>query len=122
MVKYSVGLLDKAFDALANKHRRDIISALALQPLSISTLAEWQSLSLPAIHKHIRILEACQLVLRRKIGRSNFLVLNHESLNEVQNWLKQHQTHWGNSAATLENYTPRQHSFLPKKSEDKKVG
>ena len=50
MVKYSVGLLDKAFDALANKHRRDIISALALQPLSISTLAEWQGLSLPAIH------------------------------------------------------------------------
>lgn len=119
MVKFTAELLDKAFDALANSHRRDIISALALQPLSISTLAEWQKLSLPAIHKHIKVLEGCNLILRRKIGRSNFLVLNHEALTEVQDWLTQHQTYWGSAKATLANYTPkpsnsRQPTSLPK--------
>lgn len=115
MVKYSIKLLDKLFDALANEHRRNIISSLALQPLSISTLAEWQKLSLPAIHKHIKILESCGLISRRKIGRSNFFVLNSAKLAEVQKWLLAHQTHWGSAKATLQNYSPRQHGSVLKK-------
>ena len=42
--------LDTVFEALANKHRRDIIYVLGLQPCSISFLAEMRGLSLPAIH------------------------------------------------------------------------
>ncbi len=99
-------LLDKAFDALASAHRRAIITALSLQPRSISQLADFQRLSLPAIHKHIKTLESAQLIHRRKIGRSNFLVLNHRSFFLVQKWLLQHQTHWGSATATLANYDP----------------
>jgi DNA-binding transcriptional ArsR family regulator len=117
MVKYSLSSMDKAFGALANAHRRGIISALALQPLSINTLAEWQSLSLPAIHKHIKILEGCNLVHRRKIGRSNFLALNYEGLKHVQDWLHIHQTHWGSAKATLTNYQPAQRPTLKTKGQ-----
>jgi DNA-binding transcriptional ArsR family regulator len=113
-----ISILDKAFDALANEKRRSIITSLSLQPLSISKLAQFNDLSLPAIHKHIKILEQAELVCRRKIGRTNFLVLNHDSLILVQQWLLQHQAHWGSAKATLENYAPprsAQSSFLTNK-------
>jgi DNA-binding transcriptional ArsR family regulator len=96
--------LDNVFEALANKHRREIIHALSLQPSSISQLASQQDLSLPAIHKHIDILEKGGLILRRKTGRTNFLALNRESLHGLQGWLMQYHTYWGNDQETLENY------------------
>ena len=50
--------LSRVFDALANEHRREIIRLLALQPRSISQLAEIRGMSLPAIHKHVALLAA----------------------------------------------------------------
>jgi len=79
--------LDNIFEALANKHRREIIYVLSLQPCSISKLAFLRNLSLPALHKHIEILEKGGLVTRRKIGQTNFLTLNLESLRGLQDWL-----------------------------------
>lgn len=96
--------LDRVLDALANKHRRKIVYILALQPSSITKLAQSCKLSLPAIHKHIKILEKANLVNRKKIGRTNFLVRNINSLQELQQWIAQYQTHWGNDKETLENY------------------
>lgn len=96
--------LDHIFEALANKHRREIIYALSLQPCSISKLASMRSLSLPAIHKHIDILEKGGLILRKKIGQTNFLTLNRAALRGLQDWVMQYHTYWGNDQATLENY------------------
>lgn len=96
--------LDQGFDALANPHRREIIYALGLQPRSISQLATMQGLSFPAIHKHIRVLEEARMVLRRKIGRTNFLALNRGPLQGIQEWLGQLHPYWGNEKETLENY------------------
>ena len=79
--------LDIVFEALANKHRREIIYVLSLGPCSISKLAFLRNLSLPAIHKHIEILENGGMVTRRKIGQTNFLTLNRESLQGLQDWL-----------------------------------
>jgi DNA-binding transcriptional ArsR family regulator len=96
--------LDKVFEALASKHRREIIYALSIQPYSISRLAATRNLSLPAIHKHIKLLEKAGLISRKKIGQTNFLTLNRQSLRGSQNWLLQYNTHWGNDGETLENY------------------
>jgi DNA-binding transcriptional ArsR family regulator len=79
--------LDNVFEALANKHRREIIYVLTLGPCSISKLAFLRNLSLPAIHKHIEVLEKGGIVTRRKIGQTNFLTLNRESLRGLQDWL-----------------------------------
>ncbi len=97
--------LDIIFEALANKHRREIIYALGLQPHSISQLASQQDLSLPAIHKHIKILESAGMLLRKKIKQTNFLALNKESLQCLQDWLMQYHAYWGSNEETLENYT-----------------
>ena len=96
--------LDNSFEALANKHRREIIYVLSLQPYSISKLADMRGLSLPAIHKHIKILENAGMIIRRKIGRTNYLSLNRGSLRGVQDWLMQFHAYWGSDGETLENY------------------
>lgn len=79
--------LDNVFTALASKHRREIIYILSLQPCSISKLAFLRNLSLPAIHKHIDILEKGGMITRRKVGQTNFLALNRSSLRGLQDWL-----------------------------------
>ena len=84
--------LDNVFEALANIHRREIIYILSLEPCSISKLAFLRNLSLPAIHKHIEVLEKGGMVTRRKIGQTNFLTLNRESLQGLQDWLMRIKT------------------------------
>ncbi len=96
--------LDKIFEALASRHRREIIYALGLQPHSISQLAAQQNLSLPAIHKHIKRLESADMILRKKTKQTNFLALNKKSMLGLQDWLMQYQAYWGNDEETLENY------------------
>jgi DNA-binding transcriptional ArsR family regulator len=112
--------LDSIFEALANKHRREIVYALGLQPHSISQLASMRELSLPAIHKHIKILETAGLVLSKKIGRTNFLALNKDSLRGLQDWLMQYHTYWGSNKETLENYAHYLQEKKPKKGGENK--
>lgn len=103
--------LDNVFEALANQHRREIIYVLGLQPYSVSQLASMRGLSLPAIHKHIKVLENAGLITAKKIGRTKFLTLNRESLRGLQDWLMQYHPYWGNDEESLENYA----EYLKKK-------
>lgn len=96
--------LSRVFDALANEHRREIIRLLALQPRSISQLADLRGLSLPAIHKHVRVLEEATMVSRRKLGRTNFLALERGPLSRLQAWTGQLNPWWGTDRESLENY------------------
>ena len=63
-----------------------------------------RGLTLPAIHKHIRALERADLVVRRKVGRTNFLALNRVPLRGMQEWVGQFHPYWGSEKETLENY------------------
>ena len=96
--------LDQVLEALANPHRRDIVRALGLQPCAISQLAQMRALSLPAIHKHLKVLEGAGLVARRKQGRTTFLTLNRRPLAQLQGWVNQFHPYWGSDEATYENY------------------
>ncbi len=96
--------LDPVFDALANAHRRQIVHELGLRPCSISELAQGQGLSLPAIHRHIEVLESAGMVARRKVGRSNVLALKREPLRRLREWVDGFHPYWGNDLERLENY------------------
>jgi DNA-binding transcriptional ArsR family regulator len=85
--------LDSVLAALANPHRREIVYVLGLQPCAISQLARMRGLSLPAIHKHVKILENAGLVSRRKTGRTTYLVLNPRRLRLLQDWTGQFHTY-----------------------------
>ncbi len=99
--------LDKVLAALANPHRRAIVSTLGLRPASIAQLALAQKLSLPAIHRHILVLEQAGLVNRKKVGVTNFLALNRNGLLLMQDWIAEYQAYWGTNQETLENYVAR---------------
>ena len=101
-------VLDSVLEALANPHRREIVYVLGLQPCAISQLARLRGLSLPAIHKHVKILENAGLVSRRKVGRTTYLILNPRRLRLLQDWAGQFHTYWGSHQASFENY----HSYL----------
>ena len=96
--------LDALFDALANRHRREILHTLSLHPSSISRLADERGLSLPAIHKHVKVLEEAGLVTRRKLGRTNVLTLRRPSLRGLQDWLAKFHAYWGSDQESLDNY------------------
>src|SRR5664279_4026698 len=96
--------LDEVLQALANRHRREIVYVLGLHPCSIARLAGMRGLSLPAIHKHLKVLQDAGMIYRHKRGRATYLTLNRQSLQELQDWVTQFHPHWGSDEATLENY------------------
>jgi len=106
-IPYDSSQLDRVLNALANQIRRGIIHELSLRPATVGQLAKHHDISLPAIHRHIRTLEAANLIVRRKVGRTNFVALNHKTLNLTQKWLMQYHTEWGSADASLENYISR---------------
>jgi DNA-binding transcriptional ArsR family regulator len=93
MVYYST-TLDGTFSALADPTRRAIISKLAEGEMPIMEIAAPFDMSLPAVTKHIRILEAAGLVTRRKQGRVRYCRLNAKPLREAAEWLAFYQRFW----------------------------
>ncbi len=96
--------LDVVLHALANAHRREIVRFLGQQPAAIHHLAALRGLSLPAINKHIGVLDAAGLIRRHKTGRTTFLTLDPAPLALVQQWAGQFHTYWGSGEGTFENY------------------
>jgi DNA-binding transcriptional ArsR family regulator len=96
--------LGAVFQALAHEHRRQIIHALATRPHAISELADRRDLSLPAIHKHIQVLEEAAMIRRRKTGRTTTLSLRREPLRRLQSWVDQFHPDWGTDEESLSNY------------------
>ena len=101
---FSLPQLDSIFNALGSSKRRGILHTLAFRPATISQLADEYGLSLPAIHKHMKVLEEAELIQRRKSGRTNFIALNRKSLRDAKDWLGQFHTEWGSDEETLDNY------------------
>jgi DNA-binding transcriptional ArsR family regulator len=98
------GGLDRIFEALANPHRREIVFLVGLRPHSISELARVRGMTLPAIHRHVRILEDAGLARRRRVGRANVLTLGRPAILLLQDWLAQYHAYWGDAAESLGNY------------------
>lgn len=101
--------LDSIFQAFANSKRRGMVQILSFRPATVTELADEFQLTLPAIHKHIRLLEEAKIIHRRKVGRTNYIALNAQSINVAQGWLMQFHTEWGSSKQTLENYIASMH-------------
>lgn len=107
MVKYS-GSLDATFGALADPTRRAILSTLMLGQASISELAKPHRMSLPAVLKHVRVLERAGLVSQSKNGRTRFCQLAAEPLEQAENWISQYRAFWEGTFDSLERYLAEQ--------------
>jgi DNA-binding transcriptional ArsR family regulator len=79
--------LDRTFSALSDPTRRDILERLAQGPTSVRELARPYRSSLPAVLKHIRVLEDARLVATQKRGRIRECRLDPARLQDVTRWL-----------------------------------
>lgn len=94
--------LDDVFGALADPTRRALIARLAGQDgLSISELAHPFSMSLPAVMKHIAVLERAGLVARHKTGRSVSCRLVGTPMQDAMSWLAPYRQFWSESLDRL---------------------
>ena len=82
--------LDSLLRALADRTRRALLERLAKGPATVTELAEPFTMSLPAVSKHIRILEEAGLLERSIDGRVHVCALRAEPLNELERWVQRH--------------------------------
>ncbi|MCA0315005.1 MAG: metalloregulator ArsR/SmtB family transcription factor [Candidatus Melainabacteria bacterium] len=105
MVKHYSEQLDRTFFALSDPTRRAIIGNLAGRgECSVLELAEPFALSLPAISKHIKLLENANLVKRRVEGRVHYLSLAPSPMEEATNWLTVYSRFWNAQLSRLEDF------------------
>ncbi len=86
--------LDETFAALANGTRRAILARLAKGQASVNELAEPFDMSLPAISKHIKVLENAGLIERGRDAQFRPCNLNAAPLREISNWAEQYRHIW----------------------------
>ena len=86
--------LDLLFHALSDSTRRRLLSRLAVGSAKVTDLARPFDMSLPAVSKHLRILEGAHLVSRTVDGRVHRLALDGEPLAQVEVWLDPFRSFW----------------------------
>jgi DNA-binding transcriptional ArsR family regulator len=104
MVNYSTALLDATFGALADPTRRAILARLAQGGAMITELAEPFRVSLPAVSKHVRILESAGLLEREINGRVHRCRLAAEPLRNAAAWIEQYRAFWESQFDALAKY------------------
>jgi DNA-binding transcriptional ArsR family regulator len=104
MVNYSA-TLDATFSALADPTRRAILASLAERPeTSVTDLARPYAMSLPAISKHLRVLEDAGLLARRKEGRVHHCRLVAAPMKPAVAWIERYQQFWEERLDALKRY------------------
>jgi len=104
MVNYSRPTLDRTFAALADPTRRAILARLAQGEASAGELARPFDVSLPAISRHLKVLEGAGLLRRRKAGRVHRCKMNPRPLVAAGRWIAEHRRFWEESLSRLETY------------------
>ncbi len=104
MVKCPPQLLDRTFGALADPTRRRMLEHLAHGELCVTDLARPYSMSLPAVSKHLRVLERAGLVRRRRRGRVHALKLEAKPMQQAQAWIEEYRKFWEASFDRLDEY------------------
>jgi DNA-binding transcriptional ArsR family regulator len=104
MVKYSAGRLNQTFAALADPTRRRILAHLARGDRCVTHLARPHAMSLPAVSKHLRVLEKAGLLRRRRYGRVHEMQLDAKPLREAAQWVEEYRKFWEGSLDRLAAY------------------
>ena len=104
MVKYSSPNLDRTFAALADPTRRRILAHLARGNRCVTDLARPHAMSLPAVSKHLRVLEKAGLLRRRRYGRVHQLNLEAKPMQQAVRWIEEYRKFWEGSLDRLAEY------------------
>jgi len=92
------------FQAIADPVRRDIIELVSKKMLTVNDIAEEFDISRPAISKHIKILNECNILEIHKEGRKRFCKIQPQQLVPAFLWIEQYKTLWEDRISSFENY------------------
>ena len=98
------GRLSQIFAALANSTRRAILARLAEGEATVNELAEPFDLSLPAISKHIKVLERAGLITQGQKAQYRPCTIDATPLTEISNWTEQYRHIWEARFDRMDDY------------------
>jgi len=94
--------LDQTFSALADPTRRAILARLALGEATVGELAAPFAISLPAISRHLRVLEDAALIVRERQGQHRLCRLQPKPLADAAEWLEAYRRFWSDAFDRLD--------------------
>jgi DNA-binding transcriptional ArsR family regulator len=100
----SADRLSETFSALADPTRRAILARLALGETSVTELAEPFKMSLPAVSKHLKVLERAGLIARGRDAQWRPCRLEPAPLKDVDDWIEHYRKFWEQSFDRLDLY------------------
>ncbi|MGC9946504.1 MAG: metalloregulator ArsR/SmtB family transcription factor [Bryobacteraceae bacterium] len=115
MVNHLERRLDTVFAALSDATRRSILARLAERETSVGELAAPYRMSLPAVSKHLRVLEGARLIVRHKNGRVHRCRLAAQPMQGASEWIAQYRRFWENQFDALSAYLEKTQSPENKK-------
>jgi DNA-binding transcriptional ArsR family regulator len=99
--------LSVTFAALADPTRREILARLSEGDATVSELAEPFAISLPAISRHLKVLERAGLISRSRSAQWRFSTLQAEPLEAATNWMEQYRRFWDSRFDRLDAHLRR---------------
>lgn len=105
--KNATAPLDHIFYALSDPTRRQILSVLSKGEAQVGDLARRFDLSLPAVSKHLKVLERGDLIERKAHetdGRAQVLTLKADQLGKATHWIEKHRQYWNDRFDELEKF------------------
>ena len=96
--------LDRAFAALADSNRREVLRRLGEGPQPVSELATAAGMTVTGMAKHIHVLEGAGLVTTEKVGRTRQCRLGGERLDDAMAWITYYQRLWERRLDGLDAY------------------
>lgn len=99
----STDALSRTLSALADPTRRAILARLTQGAASVNEIAEPFELSLPAVSKHLKVLERAELIQRGREAQWRPCTLRPEPLKEAADWLENYRAYWEESFANLDS-------------------
>jgi DNA-binding transcriptional ArsR family regulator len=96
--------LSVTFSALADPTRRAILARLAMGETTVNELAEPFDISLPAVSKHLKVLEQAGLISRSRDAQSRPAHIEPDGVKAVEEWLEEYRKMWSARLDRLEDY------------------
>ncbi|MDP6428097.1 MAG: metalloregulator ArsR/SmtB family transcription factor [Rhodospirillales bacterium] len=96
--------LDQTFSALSDPTRRAILARLAMGEASVGELAGPFDISLPAVSRHLKVLESAHLIEREKDAQFRRCRLNAGPLRDAADWISRYKEFWEDQLGALADY------------------
>ncbi|MCB1635674.1 MAG: winged helix-turn-helix transcriptional regulator [Xanthomonadales bacterium] len=117
MVKYEAEL-DAVFMALAHPARRAMLGRLSRGEATVGELAEPLTMSLPAVTKHLKVLERAHLISRTRQAQWRRCRLRIEPLTQASDWIEEQRQIWSARLDRLDRYLHELHTPSTRSTDD----